>query len=117
MAFTPNPILQQKTQNRQVDDLQRSYVQVFNQLQDLAPLNGVYLSSFTLAPSATVAIAHNMGRPYQGWQICRMRYVSGAAASPFIVEVAQTDTAITSSVLQLQYLAGTATVTFDVWVY
>jgi len=127
MAYTPNPILQQKTPSRQVDDLQRSYVPVFSQLQALVPLNGVYVSGVTdsagvttpvtFVPGQTVSISHNMGRPYLGWQLCRPRYVSGAAVAPLIVEVAETDTTIASSVLKLSYQAGTATVYFDVWVY
>lgn len=128
MAFQPTPFLLQKTQDRQVDDLQRTPAGAIAQLQGLAPLNGVYIASqpdatgtvapIVFLPNIPVTIQHNLGRPYVGWVLMRPRnYVLfTGTGGPAVFEIPNADPGLDASQLTLVHL-GTRIFTADAWVY
>lgn len=125
MAFTPNALLQQKTQDRQVDDLQRGIALPFQQLQSLQPVNGRYIATdenggALLFPTGTTnVIHHGLGRAYVGYIICNMRagdylYTGIPLILEDIAAAGGLDTK--ESVIALTNF-GTMDIVADVWVY
>jgi len=113
--FRPSSILRQKTDDRQVDDLQRALAGPIAQLQDLSPLNGVMVTDLTFPTISDVIVLHRMDRDYQGFIICRVRYIGGTLDAPLIFEQVQ-DSSLNSSQITL-FNASNSSVLADVWVY
>lgn len=123
-AYTPSQFQLYKTEDRQVDDLQRGVTGPLQQLQNLQPLNGVYLTSqlnsigvavpITFQITSNMSIVHNLGRPYIGWILARVQNVIGSDA-PWLVEAAQ-DAGLNS--MQISLTNGSnSEFTCDLWVY
>lgn len=126
-AFKVKPILLQKTESRQVDDLQRGLSEPIRQLQGLPQMQGRYISQLTDATGLTGpihfdtftirSIRHQLGRPFVGWIACRMRNV--VIVVPGAVPVLFEDTqAAEFNATQVTFTNITgASFDVDFWVY
>lgn len=114
MRTYPLPPRFEYTSDRQTNEFQRAVARQIAQLTELPPATGVYVEGVVIQPSGNTVVQHNLGRPFIGWTLCRLRKPTVGSPSYDVYEADEQP----SPSSQLTLVNGLASsFTADVWVF